>query len=69
MGGGKIDAKMRCGADGKSVVMTMNGAYDSDSYDMVMETAIDGGDMPITMKMKVASSRVGDCRGDENATS
>ena len=69
LGGGKIDAKMRCGADGKSVVMTMNGAYDSDSYDMVMETAIDGGDMPITMKMKVASSRVGDCRGNENATS
>jgi len=69
LGGGKIDAKMRCGADGRSVVMTMNGAYDSDSYDMMMETAVDGGGTPVTMKMKVASNRVGDCRGDENATS
>lgn len=70
LGDGKIDAKMRCGADGRSVVMTMNGAYDRDSYDMMMETAIDGGDdAPVTMKMKVASNRVGDCRGDENATS
>lgn len=70
LGGGKIDAKMRCGGEGRAVAMTMNGAYDSDSYDMNMETKIDsGGAGPMTMKMKIASSHVGACRGNEDATS
>ena len=70
LGGGKIDAKMRCGGDGRAVAMAMNGAYDSDSYDMTMETTVDsGGGGPMTMKMKVASSHVGACRGNEDANS
>ena len=70
LGGGKIDAKMRCGGEGRAVAMTMNGAYDSDSYDMNMETKVDsGGAGPMTMKMKIASSHVGACRGNEDAAS
>ncbi|MDQ3077782.1 MAG: DUF3617 domain-containing protein [Pseudomonadota bacterium] len=68
MGSGKIDAEMKCARDGKTVAMAMNGAYDQNSYDMAMDTRIDsGGTGPVTMKMKIASSRVGDCRGDEQA--
>lgn len=70
MGGGKIDAKMRCGRDGRAVAMAMTGAYDSDSYDMTMNTTVDsGGAGPMTMTMKVASSHAGACRGNEDANS
>lgn len=70
MGGGKIDAKMRCGQGGRGVAMAMTGAYDSDSYDMTMNTQVDsGGAGPMTMTMKVASNHAGACRGDEDATS
>ncbi len=69
MGGGKIDAEMKCARDGKTVAMAMNGSYDQRSYAMAMDTRIDsGGAGPVTMKMKIASSRVGDCRGDEQAS-
>ncbi|MDQ3143982.1 MAG: DUF3617 domain-containing protein, partial [Pseudomonadota bacterium] len=68
MGGGKIDAEMKCVRDGRTVAMAMNGAYDRDSYDMAMDTRIDsGGAGPVTMKMRIASSRVGECRGDEQS--
>ncbi len=70
MGGGKIDAKMKCGRDGHAIAMAMTGAYDSDSYDMTMNTTVNsGGAGPMTMKMKVASSHAGACRGNEDATS
>lgn len=70
MGGGKVDAKMRCSRDGRAVAMTMNGAYDPATYHMTMETQIDpAGASPMTMKMKVSSRRVGECRGDEGKLS
>ena len=68
LGDGKINAKMRCGGEGRGVAMVMNGAYDDDSYDMAMETRVEGGGGgPMTMKMKIAASYVGACRGNEDA--
>ncbi len=73
MGGGKIDAAMRCsrgGASRNEVVMAMSGTYDPTHYDMAMETRIEAGAAgPMTMKMNVASTHVGACRGDEDGNS
>ena len=73
MGGGKIDAAMRCskgGASRNEVAMSMAGTYDPTHYDMAMETRIEAGVAgPMTMKMNVASAHVGACRGDEDGAS
>lgn len=67
---GKVDAKMQCGKDGRAVVATMNGNYGTSNYDMTMETKVDGGNAgPMSMKMKVESRRVGQCRGNEGKLS
>ncbi len=68
MGGGKIDARMRCSAAGGTQVSTMTGAYDRDSYRMAMTTAMENpsGGAPsgmagMTMKLSVEGKRIGDC--------
>lgn len=63
MGGGKIDATMRCSQQGASQVMTMNGTYSPDSYRMSMNTHMEGvGPVGgLTMAMRVDSKRVGEC--------
>lgn len=67
MGGGKIDAKMRCAApSGGSSEMTMNGLYNPTHYEMeVASTATHQGPAPMTMRMKMVSDWVGECTGDE----
>lgn len=63
MGGGKIDAQMRCDTGGASQMMRMEGTYSSDSYQMRMTSRSGGGPggEPLTMQMKVEAERVGDC--------
>ena len=63
MGGGKIDAAMRCTRDKLVQTMTMAGSYSPDRYDMSMTTRMEGGgpQAGTTMKMKVEARRVGDC--------
>jgi hypothetical protein len=69
MGDGKIDAEMRCsGPGGATQVMTMAGTYSPDQYEMRMAMTREGGpkvSAGTTMKMRVASHRVGDCSGKE----
>ncbi len=68
MGGGKIDAKMRCAQGGMSQVMEMAGTYSPDSYQMRMSTATEGAGGAaegMTMKMRVDAKRVGACDGKE----
>lgn len=66
MGGGKIDAKMRCPAgQGMTQVMTMTGTYSPDTYDMRMTMTGQGVEGPaaqMKMAMRVVSKRVGACR-------
>lgn len=65
MSGGKIDAKMRCaGQGGMSQVMEMAGSYSPDSYQMRMSTRTEGAGAPgMNMRLRVASTRIGECDG------
>jgi hypothetical protein len=69
MGGGKIDAVMRCseGGGGRQL-MQMAGNYSHDSYDMHMAMKHEGGSGPasgMSMKMRVDAHRIGECTGKE----
>jgi hypothetical protein len=65
MGGGKIDAAMRCGGKGASQVMQMAGTYSPDNYQMQMSTRVEAAgkdaDAGMAMKMRVEAQRVGEC--------
>jgi hypothetical protein len=68
MGGGRIDARMRCTAAGGSQLTSMTGTYAPDSYRMAMATAMEnsaGGSATgmegMTMKLSVEGKRIGDC--------
>lgn len=64
MGGGKIDAKMRCSQGGATQIMEMDGSYSPESYEMRMSTKAEAGQGPagaMTMRMRVDSKRVGEC--------
>ena len=66
MSRGKIDAAMRCQSEGGGTqVMTMKGSYSPDSYQMRMEIkgqAAPGGPEGMTMRMRVSSKRIGECK-------
>lgn len=63
MGGGKIDAVMRCGEkSGENQVMQLAGTYSPDAYQMQMSTKAEGRpDGGMSMKMRVEAKRVGEC--------
>jgi hypothetical protein len=63
LGGGKIDAAMRCNHGEMAQSMTMQGNYTPDAYQMTMSTKVEGGGPQggMVMKMRVDAKRVGDC--------
>ena len=64
MGGGKIDATMRCSQGGMSQVMNLGGSYSPESYRMTIETKTEGGPAAtsgMSMRMRVDAKRVGEC--------
>jgi hypothetical protein len=65
MGGGKIDAVMRCKAEGGAQqTMELKGAYSADSYQMQMTTKAESADPDeggMAMRMRVDAHRVGEC--------
>ena len=66
MGGGKIDAKMRCEQQGVTQTMEMTGTYARDSYTMQMSSKAEGGpSRGMSMKMRIDSKRIGKCDGKE----
>lgn len=68
MGGGKLDAKMRCAQGDTSQVMEMSGTYSPESYTMRMTTTMQGMPGPageMRMRMRVDAKRVGECTGEE----
>ena len=69
LGGGKIDAAMRCAHEGGTQAMTMQGSYTPERYQMAMETKLEGagGQAGTVMKMHVDAKRVGDCTGPAEA--
>ncbi|MEO7634882.1 MAG: DUF3617 domain-containing protein [Sphingomicrobium sp.] len=69
MGGGKMDAVMRCGDKNASQVMEMSGTYSPDAYQMRMANKVDvaakGAEGAMAMKMRVDARRIGECTGKE----
>lgn len=67
MGGGKIDAVMRCADEGRTHVMSMQGTYSADSYNMRMKMDGSGGgdENAMSMTMRVDAKRVGPCKDPE----
>jgi hypothetical protein len=64
MGGGKIDARMNCSAQGMGQVMTMQGTYEPNEYQVRMSMKANAGGAPadgMTMRMRVDAKRVGNC--------
>jgi len=64
MGGGKIDAAMRCGDKEATQVMQMAGTYSPDSYQMQTSMKMERGAGPaggMSMTMRVEAKRVGEC--------
>ena len=70
LGGGKIDAAMRCDQGNVVQALTMQGSYTPDTYQMAMSTKMEGkGPQAGTvMKMRVDAKRTGECDGREGAT-
>jgi len=66
MGGGKIDAKMRCEVAGNAQLMEMNGTYSPDSYQMRMKSQTEGeAGEAMRMQMRVEAKRTGECTEDK----
>jgi hypothetical protein len=63
MGGGKIDARMRCGQGEVSQLMDMSGTYSPTDYRLRMTTRTEGAGPAggMTMRMRVDARRVGEC--------
>lgn len=68
MGGGKIDALMRCAVPEGSMSMAIAGTYAADSYSthvaMNMEGERQGG---MSMKMRSEAKRIGECTAEDKA--
>lgn len=67
MGGGKIDAVMKCSEGGAVQTMTMAGTYSGDAYTMRMalDSSGRGETGAMGMKMRVDAERIGECTGKE----
>lgn len=66
MGGGKIDAVMRCAAPAGSMSMTIDGTYSPDSYSTHVAMVMEGREK-MTMKMRSEAHRVGECTLEDEA--
>lgn len=70
MGGGKIDALMKCNGGEGARTMTMTGTYSADAYHMAVASTGPGAPgNPMTgmsMKMDMDAKRTGECTGKEN---
>lgn len=68
MGGGKIDAVMRCNSKPSSMTMTINGTYGADSYATQVQMNMAGGPQGgMSMKMRSEAHRVGECTPEDKA--
>jgi len=69
MGGGKIDAAMRCEGEAPgTMTMAINGTYSTDSYATHVAMNMQGpGAQNMTMKMRSEAHRVGECTAEDRA--
>lgn len=70
MGGGKIDAVMRCDGKPSSMTMTIDGTYGADNYATHVQMDMEGGPQgSMSMKMRSQAQRVGECTPEDKAAS
>jgi hypothetical protein len=68
MGGGKIDAAMRCNEPTGAMTMTVAGTYSPDSYSSRVTMNMEGGaQRGMSMKMRSEAHRIGECTAAEKA--
>ena len=68
MGGGKIDAVMRCEGKPSSMTMTIEGTYGADNYSTHVQMNMEGGPQgAMSMKMRSEAKRVGECTPEDKA--
>ena len=68
MGGGKIDAVMRCDGKPSSMTMTIDGTYGPDNYATRVQMNMEGGPQgSMSMKMRSEAKRVGECTPEDKA--
>ena len=68
MGGGKIDAVMRCEGKPSSMTMTIGGTYGADNYATHVQMNMEGGAQgAMSMKMRSEAKRVGECTPEDKA--
>lgn len=66
MAGGKVSGTMRCSQGGASQTVVFDGQYSPDSYQMHMNSTVEGGPQgSMKMAMSMNSKRVGDCAPGE----
>jgi Protein of unknown function (DUF3617) len=68
MGGGKIDAVMRCDGKPSSTTMTIDGTYGADNYSTHVQMNMQGGPQgAMSMKMRSEARRIGECTPEDKA--
>src|SRR3954466_8723543 len=67
MGGGKIDAVMRCAASEGAMTMSITGSYSPESYSTHVAMNMEGGPSRMTMKMRSEAHRTGQCTPEDEA--
>jgi hypothetical protein len=66
MGGGKIDAVMRCDGKPSSMTMTIDGTYGAEYYSTHVQMNMEGGPQgAMSMKMRSEAKRVGECTPED----
>ena len=70
MGDGKLGARMTCGSEGMTALVTMQGTYSPDTFHLAMTTEAKGGSQAgagsVSMAATVDSKRAGACNGTED---
>ena len=61
MEGGKIRMQINCAAPDGDMIMTVDGSYLSETYEMISDVVVVVGDQSVSMQSTIAGKRVGDC--------
>lgn len=61
MEGGVIRMGITCAATDGDMTMTVNGSYQSETYQMISNVVVSVGDQSVTMQSSIDGKRVGDC--------
>ncbi|TNF81754.1 MAG: DUF3617 family protein [Gammaproteobacteria bacterium] len=61
MKGGEIRMRITCAAEDGGMIMTVNGGYQNETYQMISDVVVNVGEQSVTMQSTIDGKRVGDC--------